>query len=305
MAKRKERIQNPEPFVPDGTEYAKSKKSSKAAKKHQKEGELIDSHISSKIMKEALIQLKEVEDEEEAKEENVTRSSFQRIEEVPNAVEDNDDGDIDDFPGFDEIQIKLHEMEFGDDDDDGVKQSQFGDADKISKEDEKLLEKFLSKDPSVDKTLRDVMFKRLKESEVTVASEDRPMPNMDTTILDLYKGVAKLLSRYTVGKIPKALKHIPSLQNWEEVLYVTEPENWSPNALYQATRIFASNFGAKKAERFYKLVLLPRIREDIRKNKRLHFALYQTLKKALYKPAAFFKGILFPLCEFLQCKMGH
>ena len=105
------------------------------------------------------------------------------------------------------------------------------------------------------------------------------------------------LSKYTVGKIPKAFKHIPSMQLWEEILYITEPENWSPNALYQATRIFASNFGAKKAERFYKLVLLPRVREDIRKNKRLHFALYQTLKKALYKPAAFFKGILFPLCE--------
>ncbi|KAI9125481.1 hypothetical protein K1719_002899 [Acacia pycnantha] len=41
------------------------------------------------------------------------------------------------------------------------------------------------------------------------------------------------------------------------------------------------------------------MREDIRKNKRLHFALYQSLKKSLYKPAAFFKGILFPLCEFL------
>lgn len=299
MAKRKERIQNPEPFVPDGTEYAKSKKSSKAAKKHQKDGELIDSHISSKIMKEALIQLKEVEDEEEAKEENVTRSSFQRIEEVPNAVEDND-GDIDDFSGFDEIQAKLYEMEFGDADEN---QSQFGDDDKISKEDDKLLEAFLSKDPSVDKTLRDVMFKRLKESDVTVASEDRPMPNMDTSILDLYKGVAKLLSRYTSGKIPKALKHIPSLQNWEEVLYVTEPENWSPCALFQATRIFASNFGAKKAERFYKLVLLPRVREDIRKNKRLHFSLYQTLKKALYKPAAFFKGILFPLCESRTCTL--
>lgn len=109
--------------------------------------------------------------------------------------------------------------------------------------------------------------------------------------------VATLLSRYTIGKIPKAFKHIPSMQHWEEVLYVTEPENWSPNAMYQATRIFASNLGAKKAERFYRLVLLARVREDIRKNKRLHFALYQSLKKALYKPAAFFKGILFPLCE--------
>jgi essential nuclear protein 1 len=87
------------------------------------------------------------------------------------------------------------------------------------------------------------------------------------------------------------------MQLWEDVLYLTEPENWSPNALYQSTRIFASNLGAKKAERFYRLVLLPRVREDIRKNQRLHFALYQALKKSLYKPAAFFKGILFPLCE--------
>lgn len=109
--------------------------------------------------------------------------------------------------------------------------------------------------------------------------------------------VGKLLNKYTAGKIPKAFKHIPSLQFWEEVLYLTEPEKWSPNAMFQATRIFSSNFGVKKAERFYKLVLLPRIREDIRKNKRLHFALYQALKKSLYKPAAFNKGILFPLCE--------
>jgi len=103
--KRKERIQNPEPFIPDGTEYAKSKKSSKAPKRHQKEGELIDSHISSKIIKEAKLQLREVEEEDEA--EDVTRSSFRGVEETPNVPivgEDDVDGDIDDFSGFDENQ---------------------------------------------------------------------------------------------------------------------------------------------------------------------------------------------------------
>ena len=109
--------------------------------------------------------------------------------------------------------------------------------------------------------------------------------------------VSKLLSSYTAGKFPKAFKHIPAMKLWEDVLYLTEPEKWSPNAMYQATRIFASNLGVKKAERFYRLVLLPRVRDDIRKNKRLHFALYQALKKSIYKPAAFFKGVLFPLCE--------
>lgn len=109
--------------------------------------------------------------------------------------------------------------------------------------------------------------------------------------------VGEFLNKYTAGKMPKAFKHIPSMQMWEDILYLTEPEKWSPNAMFQATRIFASNLSAKKAERFYKLILLPRIRDDIRKNKRLHFALYQSLKKALYKPAAFNKGILFPLCK--------
>ena len=109
--------------------------------------------------------------------------------------------------------------------------------------------------------------------------------------------VGEYLSKYTAGKIPKAFKHIPSMQLWEDVLYLTEPQKWSPAAMYQATRIFSSNLGAKKAERFYRLVLLPRVRDDIRTNKRLHFSLYQALKKSLYKPAAFNKGILLPLCK--------
>ena len=34
-------------------------------------------------------------------------------------------------------------------------------------------------------------------------------------------------------QVPKAFKVIPNLQNWEEVLYLTEPESWSPHAVYQ------------------------------------------------------------------------
>lgn len=123
-------------------------------------------------------------------------------------------------------------------------------------------------------------------------------PKLDNDIIELYKGYTnKALSAFTSGKVPKALKHLPALQFWEDILYLTEPGKWSANAMYQATRIFASNMGAKQAERFYRLVLLPRVREDVRRNKRLHFALYQSLIKSLYKPAAFNKGILFPLCE--------
>lgn len=67
--------------------------------------------------------------------------------------------------------------------------------------------------------------------------------------------------------------------------------------MYAATRIFACNLTDKMAQRFYNLVLLPRVRDDIAEYKKLNFHLYQALKKALYKSAAFFKGFLLPLCE--------
>ena len=48
-------------------------------------------------------------------------------------------------------------------------------------------------------------------------------------------------------------------------------------------------------QRFYNVYLLPRIRDEIEFYKKLNFHMMQCLKKALYKPAAFFKGILIPL----------
>ena len=73
--------------------------------------------------------------------------------------------------------------------------------------------------------------------------------------------------------------------------------------MFQATRIFSSNLSVAKAQRFYNLILLPRIRDDISEYKRLNFHLYMSLKKSLFKPAAFFKGILLPLCESGTCSL--
>jgi essential nuclear protein 1 len=53
--------------------------------------------------------------------------------------------------------------------------------------------------------------------------------------------------------------------------------------------MFVSNLNARLAQRFLALVLLPAVRRDIAENRRLHFALFQALKKATYKPGAFYK----------------
>ncbi|KAL3931478.1 MAG: hypothetical protein SGPRY_001106, partial [Prymnesium sp.] len=128
-------------------------------------------------------------------------------------------------------------------------------------------------------------------------TEEAAMPELPAKVIEVYQGVGKLLKTYRSGKLPKAFKIVPRLANWEEVLYVTDPDSWSPAATREATRLFASNMNSKMAQRFFNLILLPAVQDDIEHNRRLNFHLFLALKKALYKPAAFFKGFLLPLCE--------
>ncbi|GHP01748.1 hypothetical protein PPROV_000050500 [Pycnococcus provasolii] len=126
---------------------------------------------------------------------------------------------------------------------------------------------------------------------------------IDPKVEEVYTAVGTLLTRYTVGKIPKAFKIIPQLARWDEVLWLTRPESWSAHAVFAATRLFASNLNAKMAQRFYFLVLLPRFRRDMREEQKIHFAVYQAIKKAVYKPSAFYRGFLLPLCAQGDCTL--
>lgn len=114
--------------------------------------------------------------------------------------------------------------------------------------------------------------------------------------------VGILLSRYKSGKLPKLFKVLPTLPNWEEILAITRPESWTPNACYEATRIFASGKPGM-TQTFLEQVILDRVREDIHEHKKLNVHLYKALKKSLYKPAGFFKGFLFPLVGSGTCTL--
>ena len=111
-----------------------------------------------------------------------------------------------------------------------------------------------------------------------------------------------MLSRYKSGKLPKPFKVIPTLPQWEELLSITRPGSWTPNACYEATKIFVSH-KPYIVQQYLESVLLDRVREDIYETKRLNVHLYKALKKALYKPAAFFKGFLFPLVNSGTCTL--
>ena len=123
----------------------------------------------------------------------------------------------------------------------------------------------------------------------------------DLQLQELYGKVGEILSKYTSGRLPSAFKFIPRLPNWEFYLQCTNPDQWTPHAHFQASRIYISIMKPYQANVYMKYLLYA-VRKDILKTKKLNYHLYMALKKALYKPAAFFKGFLFPLCQ-QQCTL--
>jgi essential nuclear protein 1 len=117
--------------------------------------------------------------------------------------------------------------------------------------------------------------------------------------------VGILLSRYKSGPLPRALKILPSLPHWAQLLALTQPPAWTPHATYACTKIFVSNLKPTEVQVFLEGILLEKVRDNMMdgesrksgKGGKLDVQLYEALKKGLYKPAAWFKGILFPLCE--------
>lgn len=111
-----------------------------------------------------------------------------------------------------------------------------------------------------------------------------------------------ILSRYKSGPLPKPVKILPSVPNWQTLLDITRPESWTANAVYAVTRIFISS-KPQVAQEFINIVLLERVREEIHETKKLNVHTYNALRKALYKPACFFKGLLFPLVSTGTCTL--
>lgn len=203
------------------------------------------------------------------------------------------------------------------------KELEFLDGNKVTEEDEIALALFSNmenkakgrNDASENATesgprimLADIILEKIREKEEADAraaaiAADPERAERDRKIAEVYGLVGNILSRYRSGKVPKAFKVIPKLRNWEEVLYLTRPDEWSPAAVYVATRLLASNLAAKQVLGFYTDILLPRCLEDISENKKLNYHLYRALAKAVYKPDAFNKGILFPLCEDYGCTL--
>ncbi|KAI6105394.1 Bystin-domain-containing protein [Pisolithus sp. B1] len=140
------------------------------------------------------------------------------------------------------------------------------------------------------RTLADVIFSKLESAKrpygVAVVQKVQQDGECPDPALGLDPRLVEAYSNHT---------HTP--QHGLRILALTKPEDWSPHACRAATRIFVSTMKPPQAQLFLSVVLLDAIREDIQSNKKLNVQYYEALKRALYKPGAFFKGIVFPMLE--------
>jgi len=248
--------------------------------------EFVNNKLSKSIIQQARIQAAEMENELGLK------SSVQSKKVDLSTPGEDSDADDDDDRLEDALDIQQY-----DDQEEVV----------VNEEDDLAITKFMNRNEK-RRTLAEIIQEKITEKKTEILTQfsdagSEQLKDLNPKVVEMYEEVGKVLQKYRSGKIPKAFKVIAQFRNWEQLLYITRPEMWSAAAMYQATRIFTANLKEKMAQRFFNLILLPRVRDDIDTYRRLNFHLYQALRKALFKSGAFFKGFLLPLCESGNCTL--
>ena len=124
---------------------------------------------------------------------------------------------------------------------------------------------------------------------------------LKSKMVRLLKRTGSMLKIYRSGKIPRSIKIISVLKNFEEILWFTRPDTWSPHALYAVTKLFLKNLRPLQLERFLTMVFIPRLQENIfQKNKKVSVHIFMTLKMISKIPKIFFSLIILPTAESLN-----
>ncbi|KAK6866670.1 Essential nuclear protein 1, partial [Candida tropicalis] len=257
------------------------------------EGEgFLDASSSRKILQLA----KEQQDELKEEEEGVTKPTFAQSFKNQEVVSDDEEEEEREYSDF-EVEEEEEEVVY---DEEEIE---------VDEKDAELFNKYfqsngesMSQGQSIN--LADKILAKIQEKELQQQQQESGKPVEDAVLLPpkvilAYEKIGQILATYTHGKLPKLFKILPSLKNWEDVLYVTNPEQWTPHATYEATKLFVSNLQANEAQKFIEKVLLEKFRSSIEDSDdhSLNYHIYRALKKSLYKPGAFFKGFLLPLVD--------
>ncbi|CAG8951806.1 hypothetical protein HYFRA_00005610 [Hymenoscyphus fraxineus] len=275
-------------------------KPGKRKSRHQEEGEqFVDSKASRKILRIGQELADEAEGENRIEKPNTAFDFESRFEDEDEETYEDAEAWGDDDEEVEEIELAPDDLAtfskfFPTQEDPLLRQGWGGEAD--------------DGEEGQGTNLADLIMEKIAAHEAAQGEGVRNVPGpvddfeIPPKVVEVYTKIGLILSRYKSGKLPKPFKILPTVPHWEDILEITQPDKWTANACYEATKIFVSSTPAT-AQRFMEMVILERVREDIFETKKLNVHLFNALKKGLYKPAAWFKGFLFPLVGSGTCTL--
>mmetsp|Transcript_41011 Transcript_41011/g.82532 ORF Transcript_41011/g.82532 Transcript_41011/m.82532 type:complete len:245 (+) Transcript_41011:40-774(+) len=120
-------------------------------------------------------------------------------------------------------------------------------------------------------------------------------------IIKIFERTSLLLKIYRSGKLPKLIKVLPFLKNFEEFLWLLRPDSWSPQALSVITRLFINNLDNLQIGRFFSQIIVPRLQEVIFQRKNISVHIFLSLKISTIRSKSFISFILIPLFKGENC----
>merc|ERR1712180_370930 len=93
--------------------------------------------------------------------------------------------------------------------DEDFQEEQFYEEIDIDKNDEKILQNFMSTEPRERRTLADIIMEKISEKKTEIQSQISEPPEgpvLDEKIVSVYRCLGEILSKYRAGKLPKASK---------------------------------------------------------------------------------------------------
>eukprot|EP00750_Incisomonas_marina_P020328 INCI3959.2.p2 GENE.INCI3959.2~~INCI3959.2.p2 ORF type:complete len:282 (+),score=73.41 INCI3959.2:109-954(+) len=212
--------------------------------------EFLSAKMSQKVLSSARAQQAEVEEESRPRNEVLDRvqASFGSPR-SKGASAGSAGGAFDDDEQYSAADM---EADFGGNDEFVRRDGEFVEIaaeEEMDEADRRALESFMSKDSAPRLTLAEVIYQKIQEKKAQMAAaaaggEDSG-PQIDPKIVDTFGRVAVVLKKFRSGKLPKVFKVVPKMANWEELMWLTQPDSWSPAATWMATKMFASNLNQK------------------------------------------------------------
>ncbi|KAL5004349.1 hypothetical protein ScPMuIL_017805 [Solemya velum] len=158
----------------------------KERKKTKFDDEFVDEKLSRKILEQAREQQEELEDEHQIKKHKPQQKKTVSLGKTPDDDESQSD---DEFSSDEEVYETID----------------------VNEDDEKALQAFMSDNPSVRRTLADIIQEKITEKQTEIQTQMSDVASvqiqqLDERVVNMYRTIGQILTKYRSGKLPKPLK---------------------------------------------------------------------------------------------------